>query len=123
MALARDAALNTTVRYQFAANASEVSDVLAKLPLRISTELVVELEGCGEALRYDGISERAYYFQSQGSTLAIWTWDDIDASEACDLLGFIVNLDQSFTEAIANEAFRVATGRQVSERRTYRRVH
>jgi hypothetical protein len=123
MTLARDAALNSIVRYQFAANAREVSEVLAHLPVRITSELAVELDGCGEALRYDGISERAYYFQSEGSTLAIWIWNDIDASEACDLLAFIVNRSQRVTEVMANEAFFVATGRLVSEPRTYRRAH
>jgi hypothetical protein len=123
MTLPRDAALNSIVRYQFAANPSEISEVLAHLPVRIASELVVELDGCGEALRYDGILERAYYFQSEGSTLAIWSWNDIDASEACDLLAFIVNRDQRVTEVVANEAFLVATGRQVSEPRTYRRAN
>jgi len=123
MTLARDAALNSIVRYQFAANAREVSEVLAHLPVRIASELAVELDGCGEALRYDGISERAYYFQSEGSTLAIWIWNDIDASEACDLLAFIVNRGTNVTEVMANEAFFVATGRLVSEPRTYRRAH
>jgi hypothetical protein len=123
MVLARDAALNSIVRYQFAANPSEVTEVLAHLPVRIARELIVELDGCGEALRYDGILERAYYFLSEGGTLAIWSWSDIDASEACELLAFIVNRGQRVTEVMANEAFFVATGRQVSEPRTYRRAH
>lgn len=123
MALALDEALNRIVRYQFAANVSEVTEVLAQLPIRIASELTVELEGCGQALRYDAISERAYYFQSEGSTLAIWIWNDVDTAEACNLFPFIVSLDQRLTEDVANEAFFRATGRTVSESRGYSSAH
>jgi hypothetical protein len=123
MALAHDEALNRIVRYQFAGNAVEVSEVLARLPVRIASELIVELDGCGEALRYDGISERAYYFQSEGTTLAVWIWNDVDSSEASELLAFIVDRDQRVNEVLANEAFFAATGRRVCEPRGYRRAH
>jgi hypothetical protein len=122
MALTFDSEFNRIVRYQFAADANEVTEVLADLPLRVASELAVELRDCSEALRYDGCSERAFYFQSEGSTLAIWIWNDVDASEACDLLLSIDNLDHRLTEATANEAFFQATGRSISEPRSYLRA-
>lgn len=119
MALTLEAVFNRIVRYKFAADANEVTEVLAKLPDRVASELAVELHGCSEALRYDGRSERAFYFRSEGSTLGIWIWNDVDASEASDLLLAIGNLDQRMTELVANEAFFQATGRSVSEPRSY----
>ena len=119
MALTLDSEFNRIVRYQFAANANEVNEVLTHLPHRVASELAVELRDCSEALRYDGCSERAFYFHSEGSTLAIWIWNDVDASEACDLLMSIDNLDQRLTEVVANEAFLQATGRSISEPRSY----
>jgi len=119
MALSFDSEFNRIVRYQFAANANEVTEVLEHLPHRVASELAVELRECNEALRYDGCSERAFYFRSEGGTLAIWTWNDVDASEACDLLLSIDNLDERLTEVVANEAFFQATGRSISEPRSY----
>ena len=119
MALSLDSEFNRIVRYQFAANADEVTEVLEHLPHRVASELAVELSECNEAVRYDGCSERAFYFRSEGSTLAIWTWNDVDASEACDLLLSIDNLDQRLTEVVANEAFFQATGRSISEPRSF----
>lgn len=121
MPLMFDQKLNRTVRLQFAANAKEIAEVIALLPVGVASGLVLELQGCGEAHRYDVSLERAYSFRSEGSTLAIWIWNNVDASEAGNLLPLIVNLNQSVTEAIANEAFFQATGRRVSELRTYRR--
>jgi hypothetical protein len=122
MALTLDSEFNRIVRYQFAANANEVTEVLEHLPHSVASELAVELSESNEALRYDGCSERAFYFRSEGSTLAIWTWNDVDASEACDLLLSIDNLDERVTEVVANEAFFQATGRSISEPRSYLRA-
>jgi len=122
MSLTLDEKLNRTVRHQFAADAQEIAEVVSLLPVRVASELTQELERCGEAHRYDVSSERAYSFRSQGDTLTIWTWKDVDASEAGNLLPLIINLNQSVTEAVANEAFFQATGRRVGEPRTYRRA-
>ena len=121
MPLTLDEKLNRTVRHQFAANAQEVAEVVALLPVKVASELTQELERCGEAHRYDVSSERAYSFRSEGNTLTIWTWKDVDASEAGNLLPLIVNLNQSVSEDVANDAFFRATGRRVGEPRTYRR--
>ena len=123
MSLTLDEKLNSTVCHQFAANAKEVAEVVELLPVRVASGLTVELEGCGEAYRFDVLSERAYSFRRDGTTLSIWIWNDVETSEAGNLLPLIVSLNKSLTEVVANEVFFQATGRRVSEPRPYRRAH
>jgi len=120
MALTLDQTLNRIVQHQFAANAKEVTEVVGLLPAKVASGLSRELELCGEAFRYDVRSHRAYSFRSEGSTLTVWIWRDVDTREASNLLPSIVSLDQILTEVVANKAFVQATGRRVSEPRTYR---
>jgi hypothetical protein len=122
MALTLDITLNKTLRHQIAADAREVTDVVARLPRRVADDLMVELQGCGEAHRYDVSSARAYSFRSEGSTLDIWIWSDVDAIEAGSLLPSLVGLDQGLTETTASDAFFQATGRRVNEPRAYTRL-
>ena len=113
-----DRTYNAVVRYMLATTAEEVFDVFARLSNAVVDGLAAELDVAGDVHRYDREAKRAYYFEREGTNLAVWSWDEVHYfHEAGELLAIVVALKVPLDEAQANKAYARATGRTVENPR------
>jgi hypothetical protein len=111
-----DEVKNKIVHHLLLDNTVEFNQVLAYLPRAVADGLVRALDEAGEAYRYDADSRRAYYLRRKGSTLNMWSWDDVQSvAEYGELVSLIVRLDVPFDLEQANKVYQGATGRSASE--------
>ena len=64
---------NAVVNYTLATSAEEIDQVFSRLSRIAATGLAAELEVAGDVHRYDAVAKRAYYFERQGTNLAVWS--------------------------------------------------
>ncbi len=105
-------AYNGVLRFCNASDAEEAAKFLEGLPQTVLSELSIELDLAGEALRYDLESTRAYAFEKNGAGLRCWIWDDVrNYDEASLLLAALVELDGPLTPELAARLYASATQR------------
>src|SRR5687768_16904973 len=109
---------NDVVRYIQATTADEVEQVLAPLPDGVREGLAEEVRKFGDGHRYDPTAKRAYYFERQGTGVAVWCWNHVyRPHEAGELIYRVVSSSASLDENLANACFARATGRTVTHPR------
>ena len=109
---------NQVVSFVHATSADELEQLLALLPDVVRVGLAEEVKKFGDAHRYDATGKLAYYFERQGSGVAVWTWSHVyRPHEAGQLIFDVVSQPASLNEKLANECYARATGRTVDRPR------
>ena len=105
---------NQIVSFIHATNTDEFEQVLALLPDLLRVGLAEELKKFSDAHRYDANATRAYYFERQGTGVAVWRWNHVyRPHEAGELIFLVVSSSASLNDQLANECYARATGRTV----------
>jgi hypothetical protein len=105
---------NDIVQYMLATNAAEIAEVFARLPVGVAQGLAAELDVAGDVHRYDADAKRVYYFEQQGTNLAVWSWNEVHRPhEAGELIFLVVGSRAPLDERLANEFYTRATQRTV----------
>ena len=98
--------------FRLAVTPDEVAQLLAKLPATVAADLVKDLDGGGEAQKYDLASQTAYAFMRLRTGLACWSWLDVRTyGEAGRLLAAVVNLNEPLNPLTACQLYTAATSR------------
>ena len=106
-------AYNGVLRFCNASDNQEAAKFLEGLPETVLSELSIELELAGEALRYDLESNCAYAFEKNGAGLSCWVWNDVrNYEEASRLLAAVVEVEGSLTPELAARLYTSATQRE-----------
>lgn len=106
---------NQVVSFIHATSADEFEELLARLPDPVKAGLAEELAKFMDAHRYDGSTQRAYYFERQGSGVIAWSWNHVyRPHEAGELIFRVVSSPGTLDENLANECYTRATGRAVT---------
>ena len=105
---------NEIVSFMLAANGDEFAQILALLPEDVKGGLMEELQKLSDAHRYDTLAQRAYYFELQGTGVAVWTWNHVyRPHEAGELIFHVVSSAMPLNEERAIECYVRATGRTI----------
>ena len=105
---------NEIVGFMLAANGDEFAQILALLPEDVKGGLMEELQKLSDAHRYDTAAQRAYYFELQGTGVAVWSWNHVHRPhEAGELIFHVVGSTAPLDEKRANECYARATGRTI----------
>ena len=109
---------DAVVNYALATSAEKIDQVFSRLSRIVAIDLGAELDIAGEMHRYDAVAKRAYYFERQGTNLAVWTRNEVHRfHEAGELLTLIVASKVCFDENEANKsARRTQFGRRLGHR-------
>lgn len=109
---------NAVVHYTLATTAAEVGEVFARLSKAVVIGLVAELDVAGDVHRYDPDKKCVYYFERQGTNLAVWSWNEVHRPhEAGELIFLVVSSVSPLDEMLANEFYVRATGRTLDNPR------
>ena len=106
---------NEVVSFIQATTADEVAQALARLPDVVKVGLAEEVQKFSDGHRYDENAKRAYYFERQGTGMAIWSRNHVyRPHEAGELIFRVVSARALLDEKLANECYERATGRAVT---------
>jgi hypothetical protein len=98
--------------FRLAVTPDEVAELLAKLPATVTADLVKDLDGGGEAAKYDLATQTAYAFVRLQTGLACWSWMDVRTyGEAGRLLAAVINSSERLNPLIACQLYTAATSR------------
>jgi len=105
---------NEVVSFIQATTADEVAQALGRLPDVVKLGLAEEVQKFSDGHRYDENAKRAYYFERQGTGVAIWSWNHVyRPHEAGELIFRVVSARVLLDDKLANECYERATGRAV----------
>jgi hypothetical protein len=89
------------------ATPAEVAELMAKMPKTVRADLAKDLDGTGEAEKYDLGTQTAYAFRKVQTGLACWSWCDVRSyGEAGRLLAAVVDLSAPLNPLIACQLIR-----------------
>jgi hypothetical protein len=107
---------NNIVRFTLATTPAEIAEVFARLPDVVSQGLAAELDVAGDVHRYDADTKRVYYFEQEGTTLKMWSWNEVHRPhEAGELIFLVVSSSVPLDEKPASDFYERATGRRIAD--------